>query len=231
MSVWRTILRWFGFHQEARVQITAPGIEVTLSGDPNQVRALMGVIRTELERRARRDRRLNNAADAQVVQPTELDEMDSPYALPEAVVMPVSDDKKADPRRTRLMAMSAPSAAPMPLVQAKKPEASTKSTAPAPMTRPEQAIVKPWPSATAGRDDHQTTDPSRTLASESFTADDLESVRTAVSPHPDEGPTPPLAEALRADASADNDTIDSDRTSTRPSTHPLEPVEKTPEPS
>ena len=105
MGLFRGILRWFGFHREARVQITAPGIEVTLAGDPTQVRALMGVIRTELERKARRDRRLNKVNEREVVRPTELDEMDSPYALPEAVVMPVGEEERSG-ERPRLVAMS-----------------------------------------------------------------------------------------------------------------------------
>lgn len=116
MSLWRSILRWFGISHEARVQITAPGIEVTLRGEPSQVRALMGVIRNELERKARRERRMNKLDASQVVRPRELDEMDSPYALPEAVVMPVPDD--AEDRRPRLMAMSARDPDTMPPISA-----------------------------------------------------------------------------------------------------------------
>ena len=106
MGPWRSILRWFGLQREARVQITAPGIEVTLAGDPAQVRSLMGVIRAELERKARRDRRMTKAADSQIVRPTELDEMDSPYAFPEAVVMPVPDDEPSEARRARRAEMT-----------------------------------------------------------------------------------------------------------------------------
>lgn len=159
MSLWRAILRWFGLYREARVQITAPGIEVTLVGEPAQVRTLTGVIRTELERKARRDRRLNNKPQSEVVLPTELDEMDSPYALPEAVVLPV-------------------------------PHATHPS------------LVSP----------------------SGFEPDDIESVRTALTPHPEEGPTPPLAQGLRAMEHSDVDTLEVDRF--KRETRPLHPTVK-----
>ncbi len=165
--MWHAIKRWFGFHRQARIQITAPGVEVTLVGEPSEVRALLGVIRTELERRARRDHRLRKGHD-DVVQPTELDEADSPYALPEAVVVPVADESahtRRDPRRARLVAMTA-------------------------------------------REGQVTRAPTPALASEPFGPEDVESVRTALTPYPDEGPTPPLAAALGSARGTDPDVFE-----------------------
>ncbi len=179
MSLWRSILRWFGLYDEARVQITAPGIEVTLAGDPTQVRALMGVIRTELERRARRDRRLNQVRESQVVRPTELDEMDSPYALPEAVVLPVPDEEqRSEDRRSRLLAMS---------------------------------LQEPptWPPAMSADDLHLATHPEAGFAEALFSPEE-DSVRTALTPHPSEGPTPPSDKGVRAASPTSADTLQVD---------------------
>ena len=185
MGLWRSILRWFGLQREARVQITAPGIEVTLAGEPTQVRALMGVIRNELERKARRDRRLNKVNESQVVRPTELDEMDSPYALPEAMVLPVPDEERpaADQvagGRARIVAMATP-------------EWSPKMSVADTLT-----------------------------GQEAFGAEDVESVRTALTPHPAEGPTPPVVQGVRA-AGSEIDTLEVDRRLRRV-TRPLVPA-------
>lgn len=109
MGLWKDILRAFGLSDEVRVRIDAPGIDVVLTGDPHRVRALLSVVRQELEKnpemlkkpsrsRRRRARPPGAASPSQIVQPTELDEMDSPYALPEAVVMPVRDEDVTDER-------------------------------------------------------------------------------------------------------------------------------------
>ncbi len=95
MGLWRDILRVLGLTNDARVQISAPGIDVVITGDPEQVRQLLGVVKHELERSAARrevaEGRRKTVGTGQVVRPTELDEMDSPYVLPEAMVLPVED--------------------------------------------------------------------------------------------------------------------------------------------
>ena len=145
----------------------------------------MGVIRTELERKARRDRRLNKAASSQVVRPTELDEMDSPYALPEAVVMPVPEEDRPDERRARLVAMSA-----------RQPQTD-------------------WPPVLSAEDVNQQTAPEVARPMESFSADDVNSMQTALTPHPDEGPTPPVVQGVRAPSPTDLDTLEVERKNRR----------------
>ena len=215
MSLWRSILRWFGLHREARVQITAPGIEVTLAGDPTQVRALMGVIRTELERKARRDRR-NKRNEGQIVRPTELDEMDSPYALPEAVVMPVPEDERSDDRGARLVAMSVG-----------EPDTIKRSG-----IQDLSHTTDPSLPATAPVAGAQSFDLQEVLAPSppDFGPEDVESV-TKLSPrpsegaHPGEGPTPPVAKGVRAASPTEVDTLEVDRRLKRV-TRPLYPTLK-----
>lgn len=109
--MWKAILRALGLSNEARVRISAPGIDVVVTGDPEKVRAMLSTVRQALEKdprmltrgrgRPKHRRRTMHpmpASDSQVVRPTELDEMDSPYALPEAVVMPVPDEDVTDER-------------------------------------------------------------------------------------------------------------------------------------
>ncbi|MCK6545585.1 hypothetical protein L6R52_06925 [Myxococcota bacterium] len=117
MGLWSELLRVLGLSGDARVHISAPGIDVVITGKPEQVRSLLGVVKYELERSARWKERVGpsphpppheipariqpvvaaaapqkkRVRGSQVVLPTELDEMDSPYALPEALVMPVDD--------------------------------------------------------------------------------------------------------------------------------------------
>lgn len=103
MGLWKDFLRVLGLTSDARVHISAPGIDVILTGEPDQVRALLSVVKYELERSTRwkdrdhRDREKSRVAAGdkprrpQLVQPTELDEMDSPYAFAEALVMPVDE--------------------------------------------------------------------------------------------------------------------------------------------
>jgi len=152
----------------------------------------MGVIRTELERKARRDRRLHKKPQSEVVLPTELDEMDSPYALPEAVVLPVQEDERPDDARPRMVAMSHPEEPPTWQVEA--------------------------------LDRQQATHPS-VLSPSAFEPEDIESVRTALTPHPEEGPTPPLAKGVRAVEHSDVDTLEVDRGLKR-KTRPLYPTVK-----
>lgn len=107
MGLWKDFLRVLGLTSDARVHISAPGIDVVITGEPEQVRALLSVVKYELERSTRwRDRdpkkekaKLTPSTSHEgrpprapnYVQPTELDEMDSPYALPEPLVMPVDE--------------------------------------------------------------------------------------------------------------------------------------------
>jgi hypothetical protein len=97
LGLWRDILRVLGLTTDTRVHISAPGIDVIITGEPDQVRHLLSVVKHELERVAvRADRK--KIGEGQVVRPTELDEMDSPYALPEAeeMVMPVRKEEITD---------------------------------------------------------------------------------------------------------------------------------------
>lgn len=111
MGLWKDFLRLLGLTSDARVHISAPGIDVVITGEPDQVRALLSVVKYELERSTRwRDRdpkrgaiaggsertprdgsKARSKGSGNYVQPTELDEMDSPYALPEPLVMPVDE--------------------------------------------------------------------------------------------------------------------------------------------
>jgi hypothetical protein len=128
MGLWRDLLRLLGLSSDARVHISAPGIDVVITGEPEQVRSLLLVVKHELERNARwrdrseRDKRADGSNERavvdgkrpakrpkdklpsmdqkrppqltpgrQYVQPSELDEMDSPYALPDPLVMPVEE--------------------------------------------------------------------------------------------------------------------------------------------
>lgn len=80
----RRLLAWFGLGSDSRVHISAPGIDVVISGAPERVRSVLSVVTAALEReeseRARRKRAM--APISKVVEPTELDDMDSPYAIP-----------------------------------------------------------------------------------------------------------------------------------------------------
>ncbi len=87
-----------------------------------------------------------------MVRPTELDEKDSPYALPEAVVMPVPNDEAGDTQRGQRIRDMAVQDSPT------------------------------WPPLRLSGDPHQLTDPSLHLASDPFSADDLDGMRTALTP-------------------------------------------------
>ena len=61
----------------------APGIEVTITGDPELVRQVLEAVKAELaqKKRGREDPRARPALGP-AVRPTALDELDSPYAIP-----------------------------------------------------------------------------------------------------------------------------------------------------
>ena len=108
MSSWyKDILRFFGLTNDTRVHVSAPGVDVMITGEPERVRHLLGVVKSELEKPGRRGlqdgRRFKTGRASQVVQPTELDEMDSPYALPEAdaMVKPVLEEHPTDEVRRK----------------------------------------------------------------------------------------------------------------------------------
>jgi hypothetical protein len=124
-------MRLLGLTSDARVHISAPGIDVVITGEPDQVRALLSVVKYELERSTRwkdRDREKSRIVPgekprrSQLVQPTELDEMDSPYAFSEALVMPV--DEITD-ERDRQPASRKASQSPAELVRAYEGEPAT----------------------------------------------------------------------------------------------------------
>jgi hypothetical protein len=113
---WRKLLALLGLSNDARVRVRAPGIEVILTGEPELVRAVLHVVKAEIERVHRirrmggarpgapippappgavqpaplppgasgsRRRTGSNSDSQQIVLPSELDDMDSPYAIPE----------------------------------------------------------------------------------------------------------------------------------------------------
>lgn len=90
------------------MNVRAPGIAVTIVGERDQAKRVLLVVKEELERnhrrrvieRARSTSRMPSsvrivepvlATDSQVVRPTDLDEMDSPYAIPEHRTMPPTE--------------------------------------------------------------------------------------------------------------------------------------------
>lgn len=79
------MLRWLGLSSETRAHISAPGIDVVLSGEPRKVRHLLKVVTSALEAAVSEEERLARirlSTPSQVVRPSDLDEMDSPYAMP-----------------------------------------------------------------------------------------------------------------------------------------------------
>ena len=97
MNTWRKLLGMLGLSKDARVQVRSQDIEVTIFGEPEKVRRMLEVVKNGLEsdHRARRlksrspsGRRVHSTSgqpstDSQVVRPSDLDEQDSPYAIPE----------------------------------------------------------------------------------------------------------------------------------------------------
>jgi len=103
------LVAWLGLSSKwARVNVRAPGVSVTILGDREQAKRVLAVVKEELERshrrraigRQRSAARMPSSArimepsvgtDSQVVRPTDLDEMDSPYAIPEHRTRPTAD--------------------------------------------------------------------------------------------------------------------------------------------
>lgn len=87
--------RWwawlFGGSPKAKAHVSAPGIDVVIRGDPRSVHRLLRVVRQSLEDWSAEAARPMPARGSNVVQPRELDEQDSPYALPEAAQL--NDDR------------------------------------------------------------------------------------------------------------------------------------------
>jgi hypothetical protein len=97
MKTWRKLLSILGLSKDARVQVRSKDIEVTIIGTPDKVRRMLELVKNGLENehRARRlhsrspsGRRAHSDSgqpntDSQVVRPTDLDEQDSPYAIPQ----------------------------------------------------------------------------------------------------------------------------------------------------
>ena len=82
------MLRWLGLSTETQVHIVAPGLDITIAGEPRRVRHMLRVITDELgDPGSEVEPTRSRAAPplprtSQVVRPSELDETDSPYALP-----------------------------------------------------------------------------------------------------------------------------------------------------
>ena len=108
MDWWRKLVAILGLSTDARVNVRARGIDVTIIGDADEVRSMLEVVKGELENRHRRRLRARAGSigitttgmdslntDSQVVRPSELDEMDSPYAIPEHRTVP--PDQEATP--------------------------------------------------------------------------------------------------------------------------------------
>ncbi len=174
------------------MQFSAPGIDVVLTGEPEKVHSLLTIVRQELERTPRQRRRRAAAMEAhsesQIVRPTELDEMDSPYALPEAMVMAVEEATDGGEQ-------AGPKAAILPVSKAHDSEEYTKPHV-------QSRTTEPTPVAEATAVSH---DPRRvrSASGEYVSEGDVVAVHDARHPsgefHSDAGPT------LLADGSSDLD--------------------------
>jgi hypothetical protein len=87
---WKKFLAMLGLTDDARVHVRAKGIDVVITGDPKLVRRVLEAVRSELENRGRKKRTPASSnkdikweTDSHMVLPSELDEMDSPYIIPE----------------------------------------------------------------------------------------------------------------------------------------------------
>ncbi|MBI4816878.1 MAG: hypothetical protein HY791_11500 [Deltaproteobacteria bacterium] len=100
MRWWRKLLTVLGLSNDARIHVRASDIEVTITGEPELVRQVLEVVRSEIERHQVKKRRATLAPGAMIpsgvpspsmmapptdslIVPAELDDMDSPYAIPE----------------------------------------------------------------------------------------------------------------------------------------------------
>jgi len=93
-------MAFFGLSKDARVNVRTDDIDVTIIGKPEQVQAVLEAVRSSLESilRAQNASRFEGgkeqfgvSTESLVVLPTELDEKDSPYAIPEHRTVERSD--------------------------------------------------------------------------------------------------------------------------------------------
>lgn len=87
MPWWRKFLALLGLTDDARVHVRASGIDVVITGDPKLVRRVLEAVRDELEGRRKKSKKgglpVKFDTDSHMVLPSELDDMDSPYIIPE----------------------------------------------------------------------------------------------------------------------------------------------------
>lgn len=98
MNSWRKLLALLGLSTDARVHVRARGIDVVITGEPELVRHLLGTVTTEIEAWRRREKEGRRGIPgrtkrkpktvSEVVRPSDLDDMDSPYAIPEHRTVP-----------------------------------------------------------------------------------------------------------------------------------------------
>lgn len=103
MNFTRRFLAFFGLSKDARVNMRTDDIEVTIVGNPKQVQIVLEAVRSSLEnillepghaRFAEVQDLHHSNTESLVVLPTELDEKDSPYAIPEHRTVAGSDPKQ-----------------------------------------------------------------------------------------------------------------------------------------
>lgn len=87
MPWWRKFLALLGLTDDARVHVRASGIDIVITGDPKLVRRVLEAVREELEGRRKKSKKgvipVKFDTDSHMVLPSELDDMDSPYIIPE----------------------------------------------------------------------------------------------------------------------------------------------------
>jgi hypothetical protein len=162
---WRKLLAILGFTSDARVRVRAPGIEVVLTGSPDLVRSVLAAVKHELSEQSRRRSPSGSAlprgstrapqiatahTESQLVLPSDLDEMDSPYAIPEHRTVPPDGETpvetppahtlqrsdEPEPELTAIDVRTAQSAAPVsPLVPPQIAEPTTDAGLLAPVPR------------------------------------------------------------------------------------------------
>jgi hypothetical protein len=92
MNLKRRLLALLGLSSDAKVNVRTEDVDVTILGDSRHVQIVLESVRASLEEilNNKSGVRLNDATggiglntESLVVRPTELDEKDSPYAIPE----------------------------------------------------------------------------------------------------------------------------------------------------
>ena len=92
MNLKRRLLALFGLSNDAKVNVRTENVDVTILGDSRQVQVVLEAVRTSLEQLLHQesggqlkdpDSNFGLNTESLVVHPTELDEKDSPYAIPE----------------------------------------------------------------------------------------------------------------------------------------------------